>query len=165
MPTPKKGPRLGGSPNHQRRMLANLSTELIRYGSIKTTLPKAKTLQPYFEKLVTKAKRGTVHDRRTVAKKISDRDAVFELFDIIVPDMDPERQGGYTRITKIGNRKGDNAPMAVIEIVMEPVVKKAKVTPAVEEAAEEADVLEEVEEAIEEVVEAVEESIEEAEEN
>ena len=146
MPTPKKGARLGGSASHQRKILANLATDLIRYGSIETTLPKAKTLQPYFEKLVTKAKSGTIHDRRIVAKKVTDRDAVYELFDIIVPDLDPERQGGYTRITKIGNRKGDNAPMAVIEIVMEPMVKKAKVKPVQEEAAEvieEADELEE----------------------
>lgn len=153
MPTPKKGPRLGGSPNHQRKILANLATELIRYGSIETTLPKAKTLQPYFEKLVTKAKSGTIHDRRIVAKKISDRDAVYELFDIIVPDMDPERQGGYTRIIKLGNRKGDNAPMAMIEIVMEPVVKKAKVAPAAEEVEE---LVEEVEELIEEAEESLE---------
>ena len=153
MPTPKKGPRLGGSPNHQRKILANLATELIRYGSIETTLPKAKTLQPYFEKLVTKAKSGTIHDRRIVAKKISDRDAVYELFDIIVPDMDPERQGGYTRIIKLGNRKGDNAPMAMIEIVMEPVVKKAKVATAAEEVEE---LVEEVEELIEEAEESLE---------
>lgn len=153
MPTPKKGARLGGSASHQRKILANLATDLIRYGSIETTLPKAKTLQPYFEKLVTKAKSGTIHDRRIVAKKVTDRDAVYELFDIIVPDLDPERQGGYTRITKIGNRKGDNAPMAVIEIVMEPMVKKAKVKPVQEEVAE---VIEEAEELVEELEEELE---------
>ncbi len=150
MPTPKKGARLGGSASHQRKILANLATDLIRYGSIETTLPKAKVLQPYFEKLVTKAKSGTIHDRRIVARKVTDRDAVYELFDVIVPDIDPERQGGYTRITKIGNRKGDNAPMAVIEIVMEPLVKKAKVKPASDEVAEE----------VEELVEEVEEELE-----
>ena len=102
---------------------------------------------------MTKAKSGTIHDRRIVARKVTDRDAVYELFDVIVPDIDPERQGGYTRITKIGNRKGDNAPMAVIEIVMEPLVKKAKVKPASDEVAE---VVEEVEELVEEVEEELE---------
>lgn len=127
MPTPKKGPRLGSSASHQRKILSNLSIQLIEHRSLTTTEAKAKMLQPYFEKLVTKAKSGTIHDRRIVARKIHDRDAIYELFDVIVPEMDAERNGGYTRITKIGNRKGDNAPMAVIEIVMEPVVKKVTV--------------------------------------
>lgn len=162
MPTPKRGPRLGGSPAHQRKILANLATQLIQFGSIETTEAKAKTLQPYFEKMVTKAKRGTIHDRRLVARKVLDRDAVYELFDVIVPDLDPDRQGGYTRITKIGNRKGDNAPMAVIEIVMEPMVKKATVAAA--EAPAKAAAGKDAEELIEEVAEEVEELVEELEE-
>ncbi len=165
MPTPKKGPRLGASAAHQRKILANLSRQLIESRSITTTEAKAKTLQPYFEKLVTKAKSGTMHDRRTVLKKIIDKDAVYELFDVIVPEIDPERNGGYTRITRIGNRKGDNAPMVVIEIVMEPVVKKATIknaekiaAAAIEEAEEvvEAEEVAEEIEAVEEIVEAVE---------
>lgn len=164
MPTPKKGPRLGSSANHQRQILANLSRALIEARAITTTEAKAKTLQPYFEKLVTKAKHGSIHDRRIVSKKIIDKDAVYELFDVIVPEMDPERNGGYTRITRIGNRKGDNAPMCVIEIVMEPVVKKATVKTAeniakaavVEEIIEEVEAAEVVAEA-EEIVDAAEE--------
>ena len=158
MPTPKKGPRLGASASHQRKILANLSSQLIFNRSLKTTEAKAKTLQPYFEKLVTKAKSGTIHDRRVVSRKIIDRDAVYELFDVIAPELDPERNGGYTRITRIGNRKGDNAPMCVIEIVLEPVVKKATVKTAekVAAAAVAEPVVEEVEEALEEAEEAVE---------
>lgn len=127
MPTPKKGPRLGGSPAHQRLILSNLATQLIYHRSLKTTEAKAKMLQPMFEKLVTKAKRGDIHSRRLVARKIRDKDAVYELFDVIVPEIDPERQGGYTRIIRLGNRKGDNAPMVMIEIVTEKLVKKAVV--------------------------------------
>lgn len=130
MPTPKKGPRLGGSASHQRKIMSNLATQLIENRSITTTEAKAKFLQPYFEKLVTKAKSGTIHDRRIVARKIRSKDAIYELFDVIVPEIDSDRNGGYTRITKIGNRKGDNAPMAVIEIITEPVVKKATVKAA-----------------------------------
>ena len=156
MPTPKKGPRLGASASHQRKILANLSSQLIFNRSLKTTEAKAKTLQPYFEKLVTKAKSGTIHDRRVVSRKIIDRDAVYELFDVIAPELDPERNGGYTRITRIGNRKGDNAPMCVIEIVLEPVVKKATVKTAekVAAAAVAEPVVEEVLEEAEEAVEA-----------
>ena len=158
MPTPKKGPRLGASASHQRKILANLSSQLIFNRSLKTTEAKAKTLQPYFEKLVTKAKSGTIHDRRVVSRKIIDRDAVYELFDVIAPELDPERNGGYTRITRIGNRKGDNAPMCVIEIVLEPVVKKATVKTAekVAAAAVAEPVVEEVEDVLEEAEEAVE---------
>ncbi|WRS29089.1 50S ribosomal protein L17 [Actinomycetaceae bacterium MB13-C1-2] len=130
MPTPKKGPRLGGSAAHQRKILSNLATQLIENGSITTTEAKAKLLQPYFEKLVTKAKSGTIHDRRIVARKIRSKDAIYQLFDEIVPEIDSERNGGYTRVTRIGNRKGDNAPMAVIEIITEPVMKKATVKAA-----------------------------------
>lgn len=130
MPTPKRGPRLGGSASHQRKIMSNLATQLIENGSITTTEAKAKFLRPYFEKLVTKAKSGTIHDRRVVSRKIHSKDAVYELFDVIAPQIDDERNGGYTRITKIGYRKGDNAPMAVIEIITEPVVKKATVKAA-----------------------------------
>lgn len=161
MPTPKKGPRLGSSASHQRKILSNLSRSLIESRSITTTEAKAKMLQPYFEKLVTKAKSGTIHDRRIVAKKITDRDAVYELFDVIVPEMDPERKGGYTRITRIGNRKGDNAPMCVVEIVMEPVVKKATVKNAEKIAAAAVPAAAAV---AEEIVDEVEEAIDEAEE-
>ena len=165
MPTPKKGPRLGSSPSHQRKILANLSRELIYNRSIKTTEAKAKTLQPYFEKLVTKAKSGTIHDRRNVSRKITDRDAVYELFDVLVPEIDPERNGGYTRITRIGNRRGDNAPMCVIEVVTEPVMKKRAVKSAEKVAAAAVAkqvVAEEIaEEIVEEVLE-VEEAVEEA---
>ena len=135
MPTPKKGPRLGGSPSHQRHILSNLSRQLIENGSITTTEAKARALQPYFEKLVTKAKNGTIHDRRTVLKKLRDKDAVYELFDVLAPQIDAERAGGYTRIIKLGNRKGDNAPLALIEVVTEPLVKKAVVSEATKTAA------------------------------
>lgn len=137
MPTPKKGPRLGGSPAHQKLILSNLAIQLIEHRSLTTTESKAKTLQPYVEKLVSKAKRGDMHARRTVAKKIPNKDAVYELFDVIVPAMDPERNGGYTRLIRIGNRKGDNAPMMRIELVMEKVEKKAVVA-AAEKAAKKA---------------------------
>lgn len=130
MPTPKKGPRLGGSPSHQRKILANLAIQLIENGSITTTEAKAKMLQPYFEKLVTKAKHGTIADRRLVMKKLNNKDAVYFLFDEVVPEIDSDRAGGYTRITRVGNRKGDNAPIAVIEIVTEPMVKKRVVKAA-----------------------------------
>lgn len=130
MPTPKKGPRLAGSPSHQRHLLSNLANQLIENGSITTTEAKAKALQPLIEKLVTKAKRGTIHDRRIVLKTLRSTDGVYQLFDEVVPTIDPERQGGYTRITRVGNRKGDNAPIAVIEIITEPVMKKAVVKEA-----------------------------------
>lgn len=130
MVTPKKGPRLGGSPAHQRLILSNLATQLIENGSVRTTEAKARLLQPMFEKLVTRAKRGDIHSRRLVARKIRSRDAVYALFDEVVPSIDPERQGGYTRIIRLGNRKGDNAPMVLIEIVTERVEKKAVVREA-----------------------------------
>ena len=130
MPTPKKGARLGGSPAHQKLILANLATQLIEHRAITTTEAKAKTLQPFVEKLVTKARRGDMHARRTVAKTITDKDAVYELFDVIAPAIDPERAGGYTRLTRVGNRRGDNAPMMRIELVLEKVEKKAVVAAA-----------------------------------
>jgi large subunit ribosomal protein L17 len=116
MPTPTKGPRLGGSPAHERLMLANLATSLFEHGRITTTEAKAKRLRPYAEKLVTFAKRGDLHARRQVMTVIRDKDVVHHLFAEIGPRYE-NRPGGYTRITKVGPRKGDNAPMAVIELV------------------------------------------------
>src|SRR6059058_5384835 len=116
MPTPTKGPRLGGSPSHERLMLANLATSLFEHGRITTTEAKAKRLRPFAEKLVTFAKRGDLHARRQVMTVIRDKDVVHHLFADIGPRYE-NRTGGYTRITKVGNRKGDNAPMAVIELV------------------------------------------------
>ena len=139
MPTPKKGARLGGSPAHQKLILANLAAQLIEHRAITTTEAKAKLLQPYFEKLVTKAKRGDMHARRTVAKKITSKEAVYLLFDEIAPAIDPERQGGYTRLIRVGNRKGDNAPLMRIEIVTEKDEKKAVVKAAETTAAKAAE--------------------------
>ncbi len=118
MPTPKKGTRLGGSPAHQRLILSNLATSLFEHGRITTTEAKARTLRPLAERLITKAKKGDLHNRREVLKTIRDKGVVHALFTEIGPMM-AERPGGYTRITKIGPRKGDNAPMAVIELVTE----------------------------------------------
>src|SRR5829696_3807926 len=116
MPTPTKGPRLGGSPSHEKLMLANLATSLFEHGRITTTETKAKRLRPLAEKLVTFAKRGDLHARRQVMTTIRDKDVVHTLFAEIGPRYE-NRPGGYTRITKVGPRKGDNAPMAVIELV------------------------------------------------
>ncbi len=116
MPTPTKGPRLGSGPAHERLMLANLATSLFQHGRIKTTAAKAKRLRPYAEKLITLGKRGDLHARRLALRKITDKSVVHELFTEIGPRYE-NRDGGYTRITKIGPRKGDNAPMAVIELV------------------------------------------------
>ncbi len=116
MPTPTKGPRLGGSPAHERLMLANLATALFEHGRITTTEAKAKRLRPLAERLITHAKRGDLHARRRVLAVIRDKGVVHELFAEIGPRY-ATRPGGYTRITKIGPRKGDNAPMAVIELV------------------------------------------------
>jgi large subunit ribosomal protein L17 len=129
MPTPTKGPRLGGGPAHERLILANLATSLFEHDSITTTEAKAKRLRPLAERLVTFAKRGDLHARRRVLSVISDKGVVHRLFTEIAPDM-ADRPGGYTRITKIGARKGDNAPMAVIELVREPIAKKATVKEA-----------------------------------
>ena len=129
MPTPTKGPRLGGGPAHERLILANLAQSLFEHDSITTTEAKAKRLRPLAERLVTFAKRGDLHARRRVMSVISDKGVVHRLFTEIAPDM-AERPGGYTRITKIGARKGDNAPMAVIELVREPMAKKATVKEA-----------------------------------
>lgn len=121
MPKPTKGPRLGGSSSHQKALLANLATSLFEHGRIKTTEPKARALRPYAEKLITHAKKGTLHNRREVMKKIRDKDIVHVLFAEIGPFF-ADREGGYTRIIKVEARKGDNAPMAVIELVREKTV-------------------------------------------
>ena len=125
MPTPKKGARLGGSPAHQKLILANLVTSLFEHGAITTTEAKARTLRPYAEKLITKAKRGDLHNRRQVLSVIRDKGVVHTLFEEIGPGF-AERPGGYTRITKLGPRKGDNALMAVIALVTEEYVAKAR---------------------------------------
>ena len=134
MPTPTKGPRLGGSPAHQRLILANLAQSLFEHGKITTTEAKARRLRPYAEQLITKAKTDTVANRRLVVKVIRDKSVLHTLFTEIGPAM-ATRPGGYTRITKLGPRKGDNAPMAVIEIVeaqefaAQNQAPKAKATP------------------------------------
>lgn len=144
MPKPTKGPRLGGGPAHERLLLANLAAALYTHKSIKTTETKAKRLRPLAERLITFAKRGDLHARRRVLSVIGDKEVVHTLFTEIAP-LVADREGGYTRITKVGNRKGDNAPMAVIELVLEPVTKKpsaakaaaapvAAAAPAAEEA-------------------------------
>lgn len=166
MPKPTKGPRLGAGPAHERKILANLAKSLIEHRSIRTTEAKARRLQPYIEKLITKAKKGDIHNRRMVARKLGTQvdkytrgfDAVYTLFDEVVPDLDPNRQGGYTRIVKLPTRRGDNAPMAEISLVTEKVEAKAKVQPTKEEAAkpepaEEVKEAENTEETAEEAVE------------
>lgn len=134
MPTPKKGTRFGGSPAHQRLILSNLATQLFENGRITTTEAKARLLRPYAEKLITKAKKGDLHNRREVLKVIRDKGVVHILFTEIGPSF-AERPGGYTRITKIGPRKGDNAPMAVIELVTEAYAPKAPSAKKTEAAA------------------------------
>lgn len=134
MPTPSKGPRMGGSPAHERLMLANLATSLFEHGRITTTETRARLLRPVAEKLITKAKRGDLHNRREVLKTIRDKSVVHTLFTEIAPTF-AERPGGYTRITKIGPRKGDNAPMAIIELVTEAYSPKAPSTKKTEAAA------------------------------
>ncbi len=124
MPTPTKGKRLGGSPAHEKLMLANLASSLFEHGRITTTETKARRLRPYAERLITKARRGDLHARRQVMKVIRDKGVVHVLFTEIGPRF-WTRPGGYTRITKIGPRKGDNAPMAVIELVSEEYVATA----------------------------------------
>lgn len=150
MPTPAKGPRLGGGAAHERLMLANLSAALFEHKRITTTLTKAKRLSPYAERLVTFAKRGDLSSRRRVLGLISDKGIVHELFTDIAKAVE-NRDGGYTRITKIGNRKGDNAPMAVIELVLDPVSAKQAVVKEATAAAAKAAPVEEA--PVEEVVE------------
>jgi len=125
MPTPTKGPRLGGGPAHERLLLANLATALFEHDRITTTEAKAKRLRPLAEKLITFAKRGDLHARRQVMTVIRDKDVVHKLFAEIGPKM-AERPGGYTRIIKTVPRKGDNAPMAIIEIVEQSIVVEAE---------------------------------------
>ncbi|WP_167138288.1 50S ribosomal protein L17 [Diaminobutyricimonas sp. TR449] len=127
MPKPTKGARLGGGPAHERLMLANLAAALFTHKSIKTTETKAKRLRPVAERLITFAKRGDLHARRRALAQIGDKTVVHELFTQIAP-LVAERDGGYTRITKLGYRKGDNASMVQIELVLEPVTPKAKKT-------------------------------------
>ena len=128
MPTPTKGPRLGGTPAHERIILANLASQLFEHGRITTTETRAKRVQPLAEKLISKAKRGDLHARRLVLSTIRDKGVVHTLFADIAPGF-ADRDGGYTRITKVGNRKGDNAPMAVIELVSESVEEGRKSRP------------------------------------
>jgi large subunit ribosomal protein L17 len=134
MPTPTKGPRLGGGPAHEKLILANLATALFEHRSITTTEAKAKRLRPHAERLITFAKKGDLAARREVMKTVRDKSVVHFLFTEIAPAM-AERNGGYTRIVKIGPRKGDNAPMAVIQLVMEPVSAKQGVVREAERAA------------------------------
>ncbi len=148
MPTPKKGTRLGGSAAHQKLIVSNLATQLFEHGRITTTEAKARFLRPVAEKLITKAKRGDLHNRREVLKTIRDKGVVHKLFTEIAETF-TERPGGYTRITKLGPRKGDNAPMALIELVAEAYKPKpakakkpvetplAKAEPVVEDVVEE----------------------------
>ena len=116
MPRPRKGPRLGGSPSHERLMLANLASDLFMYEKVTTTEAKAKAVRPLAEKMITKARKGDLHARRTVLKTITNKDAVHRLFDELGPRY-ADRPGGYTRITKLGPRRGDGAEEAVIELV------------------------------------------------
>ena len=125
MPKPTKGPRFGGSLAHQRIILANLASQLFQHGKITTTEAKAKRVQPLADRLISKAKRGDLHNRRIVLQTITDKGVVHILFTQIAPKL-AEREGGYTRITKIGPRKGDNAPMAVIEVISETVEESRK---------------------------------------
>ena len=160
MPTPTKGARLGSGPAHERHILANLATSLFQHGRIRTTEAKAKRLSPYAEKLITLGKRGDLHARRQVLTKITDKAVVHELFTEIGPRFE-NRPGGYTRITKIGPRKGDNAPMAVIELVealSAPAAPAAAAAPV--EETPEAPAEETAEAKTEEAPEAAEESAE-----
>ncbi|GAA4073572.1 MULTISPECIES: 50S ribosomal protein L17 [Streptomyces] len=129
MPRPAKGARLGGSAAHEKLLLANLAKSLFEHGRITTTEAKARRLRPVAERLITKAKKGDIHNRRLVLQTITDKGIVHTLFTEIAPRYE-ERPGGYTRITKIGNRRGDNAPMAVIELVEGEIAKKATVAEA-----------------------------------
>lgn len=151
MPTPKKGARLGGSANHQSKLLSNLAAQLFEHGAIKTTDAKAKMLRPYAEKLITKAKGGSLADRRRVLQQVPQKDVVSHLFDELAPKFEG-RDGGYTRIVKVENRSGDNAPMSQISLILEPTVsteasratraaasKQAEAAKAEEATADEAD--------------------------
>src|SRR5690606_4499849 len=162
MPKPTKGPRLGGGPAHERLLLANLAAALFVHKSIKTTETKAKRLRPLAERLITLGKRGDLHARRRALTVLrSNKEAAHVLFNEIAP-LVAEREGGYTRITKVGNRKGDNAPMAVIELVLEPVTPKVKKSAKTEKAApkaEKADKAPEAEKPAEETAAPAEETV------
>ena len=158
MPKPKKGPRLGGSASHQKHILSNLAAQLFTHGSIKTTDAKAKLLRPYAEKLITKAKAGTLADRRNVLKHIANKEVVAHLFNDLAPQFE-NRTGGYTRIIKVENRRGDNAPMSQISLVLEETVS-AEATRTARAAASKAA---EVSEAKESEAEVAETNAEEAE--
>lgn len=153
MPKPTKGPRLGGSPSHERIILANMASQLFEHGRITTTETRAKRVQPLAERLIAKAKRGDLHSRRVVRRTVTNPDVLHALFAEIAPKM-AGRDGGYTRITKVGPRKGDNAPMAIIEIITDPV-KKSEPKKSTKKAEPKAAV---VEETPEKLVEAVEEA-------
>ncbi|MDK8450668.1 50S ribosomal protein L17 [Corynebacterium mastitidis] len=159
MPTPKKGARLGGSASNQRKILSNLAAQLFEHGAIKTTDARAKMLRPYAEKLITKAKKGTVADRREVLKKVPHKDVVAHLFNELAPQF-KGREGGYTRIVKLENRRGDNAPMSQISLVVEETVstEATRATRAAASKQAEAEVAEATEEtAAEKAEEATEE--------
>lgn len=149
MPTPTKGPRLGGSPTHERQMLNNMAAALFEHKKITTTVTKAKRLRPVAERMITHAKKGDLAARRRVLGKIGDKSIVHELFTSIAETM-AERPGGYTRITKIGPRPGDNAPMAVIELVLEPYSPKQATVKEAEQATETAAAKKKTEEVVEE---------------
>jgi large subunit ribosomal protein L17 len=161
MPTPKKGARLGGSPAHQRLIVANLATSLFEHGRITTTEAKARVLRPVAEKLITKAKKGDLHNRRQVLATIRDKGVVHSLFEEIAPRF-AERPGGYTRITKIGPRKGDNAPMAVIELVTEEYTPQDRTTSKKAAAAPAPAASEEIPEEVPEAAPGVEDPADEA---
>lgn len=162
MPTPKKGARLGGSASHQKKILSNLAASLFEHGAIKTTDAKAKALRPYAEKLITKAKSGSVADRRNVLALVPNKEIVAYLFNELAPKFE-NRPGGYTSIIKLENRKGDNAPMSQISLVLEETVSaeasRATRAAASKKAAEEAETEEVVEAPAEET--ATEEAAEE----
>jgi large subunit ribosomal protein L17 len=158
MPKPKKGPRLGGSAAHQRHIIANLCKDLVRKGSVRTTMARAKTVQPHMERLITKAKKGDTHNRRQILQVVQDREIAYLLVEELAPLFEG-REGGYTRIIPVGNRKGDNAPMAVISLVTEAVTPKVKKeTPVVADEVESAESAEEVEEVLDDVEDAAEEA-------
>lgn len=167
MPQPAKGARMGGSPAHERLMLSNLANSLFEHRAITTTQNRAKRLQPFAERLISKAKRGDLHNRRQVLAVLRRKDIVAILFEELAPKWEG-RDGGYTRITKLPNRKGDNAPMALIELVLEPVKPsgKKKAAPKKDEAAKKpaAQAAEEAPEVVEVVVEDVTEEAPEVEE-
>lgn len=144
MPKPAKGPRLGGSPSHERKIIANLCKSLIMNEQVVTTEARAKRVGPHIEKLITKAKKGDTYNRRLALKVLGDREVAYVLFEELAPKF-AERNGGYTRTTKLPNRKGDNAPMALIELVLEPVSPKQAVVKEAEKAAQKAAEAEEAE--------------------